>query len=69
MATRNYWCPANRKKQKSTHGLSKHRNICPSLLVFSIYMQPKQDTLIPEKDTNTSENVKAYKDEKLILKE
>lgn len=52
--------------------LIKQINIYKSqiiLRVFPIYMQLKQDTLIPGKNYNVSENFRLYKDEKSIMKE
>ena len=54
---------------KSTYGLTRHMNICTSQQVFPIHMQPKQNTLIPREDDNTSKNFGIYKDEESILEE
>ena len=69
MATRNYSCTAYEKRLKSTHGLTKHINIYTSHQVLSIRMQPKQNTPIPEKDENASENVGPHENEESILEE
>ncbi len=69
MATRNYLCPGYGKRMKSTHGLTKHKNIYTSHQVFSIYIQSKQNTPIPGENDNISGNFEPYKNEKSTLEE
>ncbi len=57
------------KKIKLTHGLTKHMNTCTSQQVFPIYMQLKQDTLIPREDDNALGNFRLNENEKSPLEE
>ena len=54
---------------KSTHRFKRHMNTCTSQQVFPIYIQPKQNTLIPGENYNTSENFKPHEDKELNQEE
>ena len=65
MAIRNYPYPGYRKRLKSTHRLIKHINTCTSHQIFSIHIQPKQNTPILGKEAHFG----PHKNEKLTLEE
>ena len=72
LSTRVYSCPGCEKRMKSTSRFTNHINACTSQFiqqVLLIRMQSEQNTLIPGKDDDASENFGPHKDEESILKE
>lgn len=64
---RNYLYLRYIERIKLIYELLRYINLYTSEWIFLIYIQPKQDIIIPRKDNNVSDNFGPYEDKKSIL--